>query len=103
MFSKCVISHWIYVLSKGLSMKFSNWHCLRKLEFFLKDCGIPQRNGMDPDKINREDAIGLRRRIHASCFDGYQKFGSGRLVCQSNGEWKYDILCEEAGNTLFLK
>lgn len=58
---------------------------------------------MDPDKINREDAIGLRRRIHVSCFDGYQKFGSGRLLCQSNGEWKYDILCEEAGNTLFLE
>lgn len=42
----------------------------------------------------REDAIGIHRRMHASCTDGYSQSGSGRLICQSNGEWKYDIVCK---------
>ncbi|XP_052691246.1 uncharacterized protein LOC128169121 [Crassostrea angulata] len=49
-----------------------------------------------------EDAIGIHRRIHASCADGYSQSGSGRLICQSNGEWKYDIVCEEAASNLAL-
>uniref|UniRef100_A0A8W8MYX4 Sushi domain-containing protein n=1 Tax=Magallana gigas TaxID=29159 RepID=A0A8W8MYX4_MAGGI len=59
------------------------------------DCGIPNRTGIDLSTTHREDAIGIHRRIHASCIDGYYQFGSGRLICQSNGEWKYDIVCEE--------
>lgn len=58
---------------------------------------------MDLTKTNREDAIGIQRRIHASCSGNYHQFGSGSLVCQSNGRWKYNILCEEeAGNIIFL-
>ncbi|XP_052695614.1 versican core protein-like [Crassostrea angulata] len=64
-------------------------------ECVLSDCGIPNRTGIDLNTPHREDAIGIRRRIHASCSAGYFQFGSGRLICQSNGEWKYDIACEE--------
>nr|XP_034321060.1 aggrecan core protein-like [Crassostrea gigas] len=64
-------------------------------ECVLSDCGIPARTDIDLSTTKREDAIGIHRRIHASCFDGYYQFGSGRLICQSNGEWKYDIHCEE--------
>ncbi|XP_034321227.2 neurocan core protein-like [Magallana gigas] len=59
------------------------------------DCGIPFKTGIDLSTTKREDAIGIHRRIHASCSDGYFQFGSGQLICQSNGEWKYDIVCEE--------
>nr|XP_019929678.1 uncharacterized protein LOC105345276 [Crassostrea gigas] len=62
-------------------------------ECVLSDCGIPDQNGIDLSKTRREDAIGIHRRIHALCADGYSQSGSGRLICQSNGEWKYDIVC----------
>ncbi|XP_052694596.1 neurocan core protein-like [Crassostrea angulata] len=61
----------------------------------ISDCGLPNRTGIDLSTTKREDAIGIHRRIHASCADGYSQFGSGRLNCQSNGEWKYDIVCKE--------
>ncbi|XP_052695027.1 versican core protein-like [Crassostrea angulata] len=62
----------------------------------ISDCGIPDRTGnLDFSQTKREDAIGIHRRIHASCSEGYYRIGSGRLTCQSNGEWKYDILCED--------
>ncbi|XP_065921264.1 uncharacterized protein [Magallana gigas] len=62
-------------------------------ECVLSDCGIPDQNGIDLNTTRREDAIGIHRRIHASCADGYSQSGSGWLICQSNGEWKYDIVC----------
>uniref|UniRef100_K1QEP9 Lectin subunit alpha n=1 Tax=Magallana gigas TaxID=29159 RepID=K1QEP9_MAGGI len=61
----------------------------------ILDCGIPVKRGLDLSKTKREDAIGIHRRIHASCSNGYFQFGSGRLICQSNGEWKYNIHCED--------
>ncbi|XP_052694391.1 neurogenic locus notch homolog protein 3-like [Crassostrea angulata] len=64
-------------------------------ECVLSDCGIPDLKGIDLNTTRREDAIGIHRRIHASCADGYSQSGSGRLNCQSNGEWKYDIVCRE--------
>ncbi|XP_052694963.1 neurogenic locus notch homolog protein 1-like [Crassostrea angulata] len=64
-------------------------------ECVLSDCGIPDQKGINLSSIKREDAIGLHRRIHASCADGYSQSGSGRLNCQSNGEWKYNIVCED--------
>uniref|UniRef100_A0A8W8MLC8 Uncharacterized protein n=1 Tax=Magallana gigas TaxID=29159 RepID=A0A8W8MLC8_MAGGI len=64
-------------------------------ECVLSDCGIPDQKGIDLNTTRREDAIGIHRRIHASCADGYSQSGSGRLICQSNGEWKYDIVCED--------
>uniref|UniRef100_A0A8W8ML71 Uncharacterized protein n=1 Tax=Magallana gigas TaxID=29159 RepID=A0A8W8ML71_MAGGI len=64
-------------------------------ECVLSDCGIPDIKGIDLGSIKREDAIGIHRGIHASCADGYSQYGSGRLNCQSNGEWKYDIVCTD--------
>nr|XP_034315263.1 uncharacterized protein LOC117685102 [Crassostrea gigas] len=72
-------------------------------ECVLSDCGIPDQNGIDLNTTRREDAIGIHRRIHASCFDGYSQSGSGRLICQSNGEWKYDIVCTDLPNIALLK
>nr|XP_034315276.1 neurogenic locus notch homolog protein 2 [Crassostrea gigas] len=66
----------------------------------LSDCGIPDIKGINLSSIKREDAIGLHRRIHASCFEGYNQSGSGPLICQSNGEWKYDIVCEDINECL---
>ncbi|XP_065936001.1 uncharacterized protein [Magallana gigas] len=67
-------------------------------ECVLSDCGIPDLKGIDLNTTRREDAIGIHRRIHASCADEYSQSGSGRLICQSNGEWKYDIVCEVLPN-----
>uniref|UniRef100_K1QP89 Sushi, nidogen and EGF-like domain-containing protein 1 n=1 Tax=Magallana gigas TaxID=29159 RepID=K1QP89_MAGGI len=67
-----------------------NYSCKEKI-----NCGIPDQKGINLSSIKREDAIGLHRRIHASCADGYSQSGSGRLNCQSNGEWKYNIVCED--------
>ncbi|XP_065936064.1 uncharacterized protein [Magallana gigas] len=64
-------------------------------ECVLSDCGIPDQNEIDLNTTRREDAIGIHRRIHASCADGYSQSGSGWLICQSNGEWKYDIVCTD--------
>lgn len=61
----------------------------------ISDCGLPNRTGIDLSRTKREDAIGIHRWLHATCSDGYFQFGSGRLICQSNGQWKYDILCEK--------
>nr|XP_034320081.1 protein jagged-1 isoform X1 [Crassostrea gigas] len=69
-------------------------------ESFLSDCGIPDKKGIDLSSIKREDAIGIHRRIHASCSDGYSQSGSGRLNCQSNGEWRYDIVCTDIDECL---
>ncbi|XP_052679667.1 uncharacterized protein LOC128160396 [Crassostrea angulata] len=69
-------------------------------ECVLSDCGIPDLKGIDLNTTRREDAIGIHRRIHASCADGYSQSGSGRLNCQSNGEWKSDIVCEDLSNQL---
>uniref|UniRef100_A0A8W8MKL8 Uncharacterized protein n=1 Tax=Magallana gigas TaxID=29159 RepID=A0A8W8MKL8_MAGGI len=69
-------------------------------ECVLSDCGIPDQKGINLSSIKREDAIGLHRRIHASCADGYSQSGSGRLNCQSNGEWKYNIVCEDINECL---
>nr|XP_034316136.1 neurogenic locus notch homolog protein 2-like [Crassostrea gigas] len=69
-------------------------------ECVLSDCGIPDQKGLNLSSIKREDAIGLHRRIHASCADGYSQSGSGRLNCQSNGEWKYNIVCEDINECL---
>ncbi|XP_052694398.1 neurogenic locus notch homolog protein 2-like [Crassostrea angulata] len=69
-------------------------------ECVLSDCGIPDLKGIDLNTTRREDAIGIHRRIHASCADGYSQSGSGRLNCQSNGEWKYDIVCEDMNQCL---
>eukprot|EP00105_Crassostrea_gigas_P039757 XP_019923905.1 PREDICTED: fibulin-7-like [Crassostrea gigas] len=64
------------------------------------DCGIPDKKGINLSSIKREDAIGLHRRIHASCFEGYNQSGSGPLICQSHGEWKYDIVCTDINECL---
>uniref|UniRef100_A0A8W8MLE5 Uncharacterized protein n=1 Tax=Magallana gigas TaxID=29159 RepID=A0A8W8MLE5_MAGGI len=69
-------------------------------ECVLSDCGIPDQKGINLNTTRREDAIGLHRRIHASCADGYSQSGSGRLNCQSNGEWKYNIVCEDINECL---
>lgn len=72
-------------------------------EFFecvLSDCGVPDQKGIDISTAKREDAIGIHRRMHASCTDGYSQSGSGRLICQSNGEWKYDIVCKDINECL---
>lgn len=61
----------------------------------ISDFGLPNRTGINMSRTKREDAIGIHRRLHATCSDGYFQFGSGRLICQSNGQWKYDILCEK--------
>uniref|UniRef100_A0A8W8MFK3 Sushi domain-containing protein n=1 Tax=Magallana gigas TaxID=29159 RepID=A0A8W8MFK3_MAGGI len=95
--------HW----PKGLAGACSNSNCQlnetckhkrysedKFFECVLSDCGIPDLKGIDLNTTRREDAIGIHRRIHASCADGYSQSGSGRLNCQSNGEWKYDIVCE---------
>nr|XP_034318610.1 neurogenic locus notch homolog protein 1-like [Crassostrea gigas] len=69
-------------------------------ECVLSDCGIPDQKGINLSSIKREDAIGLHRRIHGSCADGYSQSGSGRLNCQSNGKWKYNIVCEDINECL---
>ncbi|XP_052694961.1 neurogenic locus notch homolog protein 1-like [Crassostrea angulata] len=69
-------------------------------ECVLSDCGIPDQKGINLNTTRREDAIGIHRRIHASCSDGYSQSGSGRLNCQSNGEWKYNIVCTDIDECL---
>lgn len=66
-----------------------------KRSFFVKDCGIPNRTGLDLGIIKREDAIGIHRRMHIACSELYFQIGSGGLIRQSNGKWKYDIVCED--------
>lgn len=56
---------------------------------------MPNRTGLDLSRTKREDAIGIQWRLHASCSDVYFQIGSGRLICQLNGKWKYDIVCED--------
>lgn len=31
--------------------------------------------------------------MHTACSELYFQIGSGRMICQSNGKWKYDIVC----------
>lgn len=73
-----------------------------KIQLF-KDCGIPRRQGLVLTPTKYEDAIGIHRRMQTTCSEGYSQFGSGRLTCQSNEEWKYDILCEEEAGSTFKR
>lgn len=54
---------------------------------------MPNRTGLDLSVIKREDAIGIHRRMHTASSELYFQIGSGRVICQSNGKWKYDIVC----------
>ena len=61
----------------------------------IKDCGIPEKYGVDVDNMQQGDAIALNRRIHVSCSEGFEQSGLGRVICKSSGEWDYQITCTE--------
>lgn len=80
--------YWIYNIEMIL--------CVKR----IVDCGFPNNTGIDLSGTAREDAIGIRRRMHASCPAGYIQFGSELLICTPDGHWKYNIYCEGSYNNI---
>lgn len=66
----------------------------------IVDCGFPNNTGINLSGTAREDAIGIHRRMHASCLEGYMQFGSELLICTPDGHWKYNIYCEGSYNNI---
>ena len=64
-----------------------------------KDCGIPEKYGVDVVIMQQGDAIALNRRMHVSCAEGFEQSGTGRMICRSSGEWDYRITCVDKGNS----
>ena len=86
--------------------KFQNYNFRFVLYFFslwfvpkTKDCGIPEKYGVDVDNMQQGDAIALNRRMHVSCAEGFEQSGTGRLICRSSGVWDYRITCVDKGNS----
>nr|XP_022311567.1 uncharacterized protein LOC111116841 [Crassostrea virginica] len=59
----------------------------------ISDCGIPMNEGISFGNIHDSDAIGIQRKMHITCLDGYEKEGSEVFICQTNGVWKSDLKC----------
>lgn len=66
----------------------------------IVDCGLPNKTGIDLSGTAREDAIGIRRRMHASCTAVYIQVGSELLICTPDGHLKYNIYCEGSYNNI---
>lgn len=61
---------------------------------------VSEKTGIDLSGTAREDAIGIRRRMHASCPADFIQFGSELLICTPDGHWKYNIYCECSYNNI---
>ena len=59
------------------------------------DCGIPVNKGISLGNIHDSDAIGIQRKMHITCLDGYEKEGSEAFICQLSGVWKSDLKCNK--------
>uniref|UniRef100_A0A8W8NWX0 Sushi domain-containing protein n=1 Tax=Magallana gigas TaxID=29159 RepID=A0A8W8NWX0_MAGGI len=43
--------------------------------------------------VREWDAIGINRRIHITCAEGFEQQGSGKFVCRPDGVRKSDLTC----------
>ena len=59
------------------------------------DCGFPTNEGISFENIRDGDAIGISRKMHIACLEGYERQGSEWFVCQPNGVWKSDLKCNK--------
>ncbi|XP_052693402.1 uncharacterized protein LOC128171663 [Crassostrea angulata] len=59
----------------------------------ISDCGIPTAESLSMRDVREWDAIGINRRIHITCADGFEQQGSGKFVCRPDGVWKSDLTC----------
>lgn len=66
----------------------------------IVDFGFPNKTGIDLSGTAREDAIGIRRRMHASYPADFIQFGSELLICTPDGHSKYNIYCEGSYNNI---
>ncbi|XP_062591129.1 sialate:O-sulfotransferase 1-like [Saccostrea cucullata] len=48
---------------------------------------------MSAESVERWDGIGIKRRIHLKCTDEYEQTGNGIFICNGNGKWKSDMVC----------
>nr|XP_022310917.1 uncharacterized protein LOC111116225 [Crassostrea virginica] len=61
----------------------------------ISDCGIPTNEGISFENVQDGDAIGINRKMHITCLDGYERQGSEVFICQPNGVWKADLICKK--------
>ena len=77
------------------------YKCLAWKVYFIKesihvlDCGIPTNEGISFENVQDSNAIGIQRKMHITCFDGYERQGSEVFICQPNGVWKSDLKCNK--------
>ena len=76
------------------------YKCLAWKVYFIKeshvlDCGIPTNEGISFENVQDSDAIGINRKMHITCLDGYERQGSEVFICQLNGVWKADLKCKK--------
>ncbi|XP_062600822.1 neurocan core protein-like [Saccostrea cucullata] len=70
-------------------LPFGEFKCI------LSDCGVPRSENVTLDAVKRWDGIGIQRRIHIKCAENYKQTGSQQFICQSNGKWRTDLICEK--------
>ncbi|XP_061190113.1 lymphocyte antigen 75-like [Saccostrea echinata] len=70
-------------------LSFQEFKCI------LTDCGVPTDKNVSFSMVDRWDGIGIYRGIHLKCAENYNQTGSQLFVCQSNGKWKSDLICEK--------
>nr|XP_022311440.1 uncharacterized protein LOC111116744 [Crassostrea virginica] len=59
----------------------------------VSDCGIPVNEGYSLETVQDGDGIGISKKMHVTCLEGFEKQGSGLFTCQSDGFWKADLQC----------
>lgn len=65
------------------------------IQSHVLDCGIPMNEGISFENVRDDDAIGINRKMHITCLEGYERWGSEWFVCQPNGRWKFDLKCNK--------
>ena len=49
--------------------------------------------GYSLEVVQDGDGIGINKKMHVTCLEGFEKQGSGLFTCQPDGLWKADLQC----------
>ena len=49
------------------------------------------------ENVQDGDGIGITKRMHVTCLEGFEKQGSVLFTCRTDGVWKRDLKCFLSG------
>ena len=67
------------------------------MSMWPSDCGVPMNEEYSLENVQDGDGIGITKRMHVTCLEGFEKQGSGLFTCRTDGVWKRDLKCILSG------